>query len=133
VSSVLPLLAFLVFAAIDWAAVAQSNRNLEQVAKPAALGALIIWAAASPHPSGCLIAALVLSLLGDVYLMLPEDRFVAGLSSFLIAHLAYITCFDVSFAACLLWLLIVPAVLLILAVLGFRHTNLPSGGLQRRI
>lgn len=106
-SSTLPLLAFLAFAVADWVAVAQSNRNLEQVAKPAALGALIIWAAASPHSAGWLITALVLSLLGDVYLMLPEDRFVAGLSSFLLAHLAYIACFDVSLAPSLLWLLIV--------------------------
>ena len=36
------------------------------------------------------VAAIVLSLLGDVFLMLPSDRFVFGLVSFLLAHLAYI-------------------------------------------
>ncbi len=32
----------------------------------------------------------VLSLAGDVFLMLPEKWFVAGLGSFLLGHLAYI-------------------------------------------
>ena len=40
-----------------------------------------------------IIAGLVCSLAGDVFLMLPSDRFVAGLVSFLFAHLFYITAF----------------------------------------
>jgi uncharacterized membrane protein YhhN len=40
-----------------------------------------------------IIVGLVCSLAGDVFLMLPSDRFVAGLVSFLIAHLFYITAF----------------------------------------
>lgn len=39
------------------------------------------------------IAGLLFSLAGDVFLMLPSDRFVAGLVSFLIAHLFYIAAF----------------------------------------
>src|SRR5262249_9965724 len=35
------------------------------------------------------VIALVCSLVGDVFLMLPRDRFVAGLAAFLGAHLAY--------------------------------------------
>jgi uncharacterized membrane protein YhhN len=38
-------------------------------------------------------AGLAFSLAGDVFLMLPTDRFVAGLVSFLIAHLLYIAAF----------------------------------------
>jgi len=34
-----------------------------------------------------ILAGLVCSLAGDVFLMLPSDRFVAGLVSFLLAHL----------------------------------------------
>lgn len=41
-----------------------------------------------------IIAGLVFSLFGDVFLMLPKDRFVAGLASFLIAHLFYISAFQ---------------------------------------
>ena len=40
-----------------------------------------------------IIAGLLFSLAGDVFLMLPSDRFVAGLVSFLFAHLFYITAF----------------------------------------
>ncbi len=37
-----------------------------------------------------LIAALLASLAGDVFLMLPDGYFIAGLASFLLAHLFYI-------------------------------------------
>jgi uncharacterized membrane protein YhhN len=36
---------------------------------------------------------LLFSLLGDIWLMLPADRFMHGLSSFLLAHLCYIVAF----------------------------------------
>jgi uncharacterized membrane protein YhhN len=40
-----------------------------------------------------IVAGLVCSLLGDIFLMLPSDRFVPGLLSFLVAHLFYIAAF----------------------------------------
>ncbi len=40
-----------------------------------------------------LIAALVFSLGGDVFLMLPGNFFIPGLASFLVAHLFYLTLF----------------------------------------
>jgi uncharacterized membrane protein YhhN len=36
------------------------------------------------------VVALVLSLLGDVFLMLPRDLFAFGLGSFLLGHVAYV-------------------------------------------
>jgi uncharacterized membrane protein YhhN len=39
------------------------------------------------------VAGLVCSLAGDVFLMLPGDWFVPGLASFLVAHLCYIAAF----------------------------------------
>lgn len=50
---------------------------------------------------------LLLSTAGDVFLMLPQDRFVAGLASFLFAHLCYIWAFAIAVpfgSAPLLWL-----------------------------
>jgi uncharacterized membrane protein YhhN len=38
-------------------------------------------------------SGLVLSLAGDVFLMLPQDCFIQGLGSFLVAHLLYIAAF----------------------------------------
>ncbi len=40
-----------------------------------------------------ILAGLLFSLLGDILLMLPADRFLAGLVAFLIAHLFYISGF----------------------------------------
>ena len=48
---------------------------------------------ASPFYRYMIITGLVFSLAGDVFLMLPKDRFVAGLVAFLIAHLFYIAAF----------------------------------------
>jgi uncharacterized membrane protein YhhN len=40
-----------------------------------------------------IVAGLLCSLVGDIFLMLPADRFVPGLLSFLVAHLFYIAAF----------------------------------------
>ncbi len=83
-----------VFAVGDWLAVAGASKPLEYVCKPAALAALVGLALAL-RPTYVdartwFVVALVLSLLGDVFLMLPSDRFVAGLASFLLGHVAYV-------------------------------------------
>ena len=93
--SELYLIAAIVFAVLDWIAVARGRRFLEYVAKPATLAFLLLYAAEGADASRYLLAALVLSLLGDVYLMLPEGLFPAGLAAFFLAHLAYIADFDV--------------------------------------
>jgi len=81
-------------AALDWVAVACGRRRLEYVAKPAATLAILGVAAtvSSPRPAAqaWFVAALGLSLAGDVFLMLGRNLFVAGLGSFLLAHLAYL-------------------------------------------
>lgn len=83
-------------AVADWRAVggATLHRRTEFVAKPAAMVALIGVALtltpADATVRALFVAALVLSLIGDVALMLPKERFVAGLVAFLLAHLAYI-------------------------------------------
>ncbi|MFC3094318.1 lysoplasmalogenase [Alteromonas sediminis] len=40
------------------------------------------------------LAALLLSLCGDIFLMLPSDKFLPGLTSFLLAHLVYVGVFS---------------------------------------
>lgn len=40
-----------------------------------------------------IVIGLVCSLIGDIFLMLPGDRFVPGLASFLLAHVAYLVAF----------------------------------------
>jgi uncharacterized membrane protein YhhN len=102
------LVAFAVFAVTDWIAVSNKQTRLEYLAKPATLAALLLYAA-NGSASPWLIAALALSLLGDVYLMLPGDLFIAGLSAFLLAHLAYIGDIDATVGGRLCWLVVVLA------------------------
>ncbi|MCU1467380.1 MAG: putative rane protein [Actinomycetia bacterium] len=90
-----------VFAVGNWFAVARPGRllALEYVCKPATLVALIFAAglldpAADAHTRRIwFVAALVCSLAGDVFLMLPGDLFVPGLAAFLVGHLAYLVGF----------------------------------------
>ncbi|MGH9031763.1 MAG: lysoplasmalogenase [Acidimicrobiia bacterium] len=83
-----------VVAAADWVAVGRGVERLEYVCKPGAL-VLLIGVALTLDPAqgdvrAWFVAALVLSLAGDVFLMLPADRFVPGLAAFLLAHVAYV-------------------------------------------
>ena len=86
-------------AASDWIAVSPgvAARRVEYVLKPATMVALIGAALALTPDTDAqrafFVAGLALSLAGDIFLMLPADRFVAGLGSFLLAHLAYIVGF----------------------------------------
>jgi uncharacterized membrane protein YhhN len=83
-----------VLAAGDWLAVGRGDKRLEYLCKPGALAALIGVALTLDPAHGDVrawfVLALALSLAGDVFLMLPSDRFVAGLASFLLAHVAYV-------------------------------------------
>ena len=59
------------------------------------------------HYSWLIIGGLVFCLIGDIFLMLPSDCFVAGLISFLIGHIVYISAFTIGKEFSLtLWLLI---------------------------
>jgi uncharacterized membrane protein YhhN len=109
------LLAAFGFAVVDWYAVAEDRRLLEYVAKPATLGLLLLYAASGSDASWYLIAALAFALLGDVYLMLPDELFPAGLAAFLLAHLAYIADFDATLTATFLWFVAVAVVSIPLA------------------
>ena len=96
---------FLAVAALDWVAVQRGSKPLEYVAKPGCMVALIAAAVVldpvDDAAQVALVAALVLSMLGDVFLMLPgrqadtpgPNLFVAGLASFLLGHIAYVVGF----------------------------------------
>ena len=83
-----------VLAVIDWVGVVRGDQRLRWVGKPGVMVALIVAALlAQGAPSAVkawFVVALVLSLVGDVALLLPEGWFMAGLVAFLLAHLAYV-------------------------------------------
>ena len=96
-----PSLTILVFISAVLAILAATHRRLQivhYIFKPLTV-ILIIWLAlqekhpVSPFYRRAIITGLLFSLAGDIFLMLPRDRFVQGLISFLIAHLFYIAAF----------------------------------------
>lgn len=68
------------------------------IAKPLATLAALCLAATATDPVSArfqraITIGLAFSLVGDVLLMLPADRFAAGLAAFLVAHLCYLWAF----------------------------------------
>jgi uncharacterized membrane protein YhhN len=96
---------------------------LVYVAKPLTtlllIAAAIVGEDAAPLYRLPVIAGLVFSLFGDIFLMLPKERFVAGLASFLVAHLFYISAFQSGIRFGARPLLLVPFVLAAGLVLYF--------------
>lgn len=89
----------LILAVIDWVAVANKWKKLEYFAKPGVILALISWLIINGGYQGQLqffLIGLIFSLAGDIFLMLPNEYFIAGLISFLLAHIAYIRGFSIA-------------------------------------
>jgi uncharacterized membrane protein YhhN len=88
------VVATLAVAAADWWAVARDRRPVEYVLKPLTMVALIGAALALDPVSDTarlfMVAGLVCSLAGDVFLMLHERFFLGGLVSFLLGHVMYV-------------------------------------------
>jgi uncharacterized membrane protein YhhN len=117
------LLALALVAAVgDWIAVQQGARGLEYVCKPLTMVLLVAVALAlepdDPAVRAWFVAALVLSLAGDVLLMVPKDLFVFGLGAFLLGHIAYIVGMHVEGVDGPRFLLGIVIVTVLLAVIG---------------
>jgi uncharacterized membrane protein YhhN len=96
---------FAVSAMATVAAHALGRRPLVYVFKPLATALLLLLVATGPSGfsspyATAILAGLFFSLLGDVFLMLPADRFRSGLFSFFLAHAFYVFAFtrDTPFA-----------------------------------
>jgi uncharacterized membrane protein YhhN len=92
------LAAVVLVAPFNWWSVAVGGRRREWVSKPLVLALLVVTAwlggATGSAAGWWLLVALGLSLLGDVALLSDTPaRFVAGLASFLVAHVAFVVAF----------------------------------------
>ncbi len=135
----LPLLALITLsAALTIAARYRDTRRVVYLFKPLTMLLILSLALLAPGTTPAAYTALialglVFSLAGDVFLMLPADRFVAGLLCFLAAHLLYIAAFTfdsgfglsllalpcAAYLAVLLWVLLPHTVKLKLPVIVY--------------
>jgi len=109
---------------VDWIGVGRGSAALEYVGKPGAMAALVLVALtldpADDSARTWFVVALALSLAGDVFLMLPRDRFVEGLASFLLAHVAYVVGFTRDGGAVTTILVVAIPVVVVAGFLGAR-------------
>lgn len=97
------------------------RRCVVYLCKPLAMLWVILIALLPPHSGAIsyralLVAGLLCSLGGDILLMLPKDRFLAGLGAFLGAHLFYIAAFVTQAGGLGPWQLILPLALILALV-----------------
>lgn len=89
------------------------QRRLVYVFKPLTMAficlAAILGRSAFPYYKGMIVTGLVFSTVGDVFLMLPMDRFAAGMIAFTAAHVCYIAAFSPEVQTLSWW----PAILII--------------------
>ena len=101
------LLLAILFAALESLALWKYWLKLEYIAKPAVMISLFLWLFTSTGLNGALLwfgLGIILSLAGDVLLMLSLDRFfLFGLVAFLLAHLAYVIGFNIPLPEFSLW------------------------------
>ena len=86
------LLLALSVAALDWAAVGKGWRKVEIIAKPWVILILFIWLWQVSGFRGQLAwfaVGLGFSLVGDILLIPPKEKFILGFITFLLVHLSY--------------------------------------------
>jgi len=109
-------------AVADWNAVGRHQERAIRVFKPLTLVALV-GVALALHPRSemgrdLFLAALLFGLAGDVFLMLSDRWFTAGLAAFLVGHLFYIAGFVAAGHLHRLGFDQVPVIFIAAAVLG---------------
>ena len=103
--------------------------GLVYVLKPLTMGFIIALALSGPRvvPSlykNLILAGLVCSLAGDVFMMLRRKRFTAGLACFLVAHLCYGAAFLTRFSGPVNFGLLLPFLIYLAFVLRVLWTRL---------
>lgn len=120
-------------ALVDWWAVGTGRRAVERVAKPLTMSLLVAvaatWGDAPGDVRAWLVVGAVLGVVGDVALLDAGERaFLVGLTAFALGHLAYAVA-AVLLGIDVVWM--VPGVLAMVALLGFRFLTRTVAGARR--
>lgn len=107
-----------------------TDRWVEWISKPAATAGLVALAVLLEPVDGAqrwlTVVGLVLCLAGDVFLMLPTDRFRLGLASFLFGHVALAAGFAVRGQPAPGWSIVAGAAVVIVCLFVGSRRLLPS-------
>jgi uncharacterized membrane protein YhhN len=126
-----------VAAVANWVSRARALDRLEYVTKPATLlfliGVALTLDPADPAQRAWFVVALACCLAGDVLLMLPRDRFTAGLTAFLAGHLAYVGGFLAAGLSAVAVGLATVAVVVVFGPVAWRLLARVRAGPQRRL
>lgn len=123
------LISAFLFAALEALALQRNQPRLEYVAKPAVLVALFLWLWTSVGLQGALLwfgLGILFSLAGDILLTFSLDRFfLAGLVTFLFAHVAYVIGFNTPLPELSGWSLVLAVIIGINGVRVMRRILAP--------
>jgi uncharacterized membrane protein YhhN len=110
----------MVFAILEAIAVSRNIKNLEYVAKPAVIAFLFLWLYTYTGLQANLFwfgIGLLCSLLGDVLLLIPQDRmFIPGLAAFVFTHVCYLIGFQEQLLDPTAWSVLLMAVIMLSGV-----------------
>jgi len=104
------------------------KKGILYVFKPVTIGLIIFKAATSSPGYGLIYQVLILfgllvSLVGDIFLMLPGDKFRAGLTSFLAVHIFYAFAFTQNVAV-FYWVSLIPVIIVTATIYVLLQKNL---------
>lgn len=95
-----------ILAGSEWVIVWTGRRKARRITKPGTMLALLGWFSLVGHWRGSLVwfgLALVFSLAGDIFLLLPYRFFLGGLGAFLLGHICMIVGFNQTPPPLTLW------------------------------
>jgi uncharacterized membrane protein YhhN len=124
---------FAAFAVGDWLAIWQGAKIRRRMSKPAATIALVGIAAVAGDMAGsarmALVVAVLLCLAGDIALLGDsQERFLAGLSAFALAHVAYVV---TALLVGVEWPRLALAIPVLVVLLGFQAITRMLDGARR--
>ena len=118
---------------LDWVAAGKRWKRFRIFSKPISLIILIfifISLGGWMYPGGWFLGGLIFSLFGDIFLLMRTRFFIAGLVSFLVAHVLYIFGLGHGSLNWSMWMLIPIVIISLLIIVAYPRI---IGGIRRRL
>ena len=127
------ILSLAIIMPLEWVAAGKSWIRLRVITKPLSLIILIamfLSIAGWANPGYWFLGGLFFSLLGDIFLLLRKKYFIAGLFSFLIAHILYIVGLSFGTLTWTGWMLVPLCIIGLLVIVAYPRI---VRGVRRRL